>query len=175
MTSAPVLALPKGTGEFEIYSHASYQGLGCFLMQHGQIIAYASQQLKSHEANYPTHDLELAAVVFALKIWRHYLYGETFLIFTDHKSLKYLMNQNELNMWQRRWVELHKDYNCTIEYHPDKANIVADALNRKVQGQGTTPIHSEWTKEVIALRRMNVKIECKDEGRLLAMLEIKPT
>ena len=114
-----------------IYSDASYQGLGCVLMQNGKVIAYASRQLQPHEGSYLVHDLELAAVVFALKIWRHHLYGETFQIFTDYKSLKYLMSQKELNMRQRRWMELLKDYGCTIEYHPGKANVVADALGRK--------------------------------------------
>ena len=98
LTSAPVLSIPTGTGGFVIYSDASYQGLGCVLMQYGKVIAYASRQLRSYEVSYPVHDLELAAVVFALKIWRHYLYGETFQIYTDHKSLKYLMSQKELNM-----------------------------------------------------------------------------
>ena len=101
-TTAPVLVSPSGTGGFVVYSDASYQGLGCVLMQHGRVIAYASRQLRPYEISYPTHDLELAAVVFALKIWRHYLYGETFQIFTDHKSLKYLLSQKELNMRQRR-------------------------------------------------------------------------
>ncbi|KAL4020645.1 hypothetical protein IC575_019426 [Cucumis melo] len=114
-----------------IYSDASKKGLGCVLMQQGKVVAYASRQLKSHEQNYPTHDLELAAVVFALKIWRHYLYGEKIQIFTDHKSLKYFFTQKELNMRQRRWLELVKDYDCEILYHPGKANVVADALSRK--------------------------------------------
>ena len=91
LTSAPVLTLPSGEGGFVIYSDASHQGLGCVLMQHGKVIAYASRQLRPNENAYPVYDLELAAVVFALKIWRHYLYGEKFQIFTDHKSLKYLM------------------------------------------------------------------------------------
>ncbi|KAL4021404.1 hypothetical protein IC575_020200 [Cucumis melo] len=98
----------------------------------GKVVAYASRQLKIHEQNYPTHDLELAAVVFALKIWRHYLYGEKIQIYTDHKSLKYFFTQKELNMRQRRWLELVKDYDCEILYHPGKANVVADALSRKV-------------------------------------------
>ncbi|KAL4026107.1 hypothetical protein IC575_014531 [Cucumis melo] len=102
------------------------------LVTAGKVVAYASRQLKSHEQNYPTHDLELAAVVFALKIWRHYLYGEKIQIFTDHKSLKYFFTQKELNMRQRRWLELVKDYDCEILYHPGKANVVADALSRKV-------------------------------------------
>jgi hypothetical protein len=131
LTSAPVLALPSGTEGFVIYTDASKRGLGCVLMQHGRVIAYASRQLKSHDVNYPVHDLELAAIVFALRVWRHYLYGTQVQIFTDHKSLKYLMSQKELNMRQRRWVKLIKDYDCVIDYHPDKANVVVDALSRK--------------------------------------------
>ncbi|KOM26093.1 hypothetical protein LR48_Vigan230s000400 [Vigna angularis] len=100
-------------------------------MQEKRAVAYASRQLKIHERNYPTHDLELAAVVFALKIWRHYLYGSTFQVFSDHKSLKYLFDQKELNMRQRRWLEFLKDYDFELLYHPGKANVVADALSRK--------------------------------------------
>lgn len=131
LVTAPVLALPDDQGDFVIYSDASHKGLGCVLMQHGKVIAYASRQLKPHEQRYPTHDLELAAIVFALKLWRHYLYGEKCEIYTDHKSLKYIFTQKELNMRQRRWLELIKDYDCTISYHPGKANVVADALSRK--------------------------------------------
>ena len=100
-------------------------------MQNGQVVAYASRQLKTHERNYPTHDLELAAVVFALKIWRHYLFSSKFEVFSDHKSLKYLFSQKELNMRQRRWLEFLKDYDFELSYHPGKANVVADALSRK--------------------------------------------
>ena len=96
------------------------------------MVAYASRQLKLHEKNYPTHDLELAAIVFALKIWRHYLYGEKYFIYTDHKSLKYLPSQRELNLRQCRWMEMIKDYDCVIDYHPGKANVVVDALSRKI-------------------------------------------
>ncbi|XP_071695126.1 uncharacterized protein [Rutidosis leptorrhynchoides] len=134
LVSAPILALPSGSGGFQIYSDASKHGLGCVLMQHGKVIAYASRQLKPYEVNYPTHDLELAVVIFALKIWRHYLYGETCHIFTDHKSLKYIFTQKEINMRQRRWLELLKDYDANIQYHPGKANVVADALSRKSFG-----------------------------------------
>nr|GFB48605.1 putative polyprotein [Tanacetum cinerariifolium] len=108
LVSAPVLTLPSGSGGFQIYSDASKKGLGCVLMQHGKVIAYASRQLKPYEVNYPTHDLELVVVVFALKIWRHYLYGESCYVFADHKSLKYIFTQRELNMRQRRWLELLK-------------------------------------------------------------------
>ena len=131
LTSAPVLAIPKSGEQFTIYTDASHQGLGCVLMQERRVIAYGSRQLKPHELNYPTHDLELAAIVFALKIWRHYLYGEKFELFSDHKSLRYLFSQKELNMRQRRLMELLKDYDFTLQYHPSKSNVVADALSRK--------------------------------------------
>ncbi|KAL8155572.1 hypothetical protein AgCh_000818 [Apium graveolens] len=131
LVSALVLALPDGKGEFVIYSDISLKGLGRVLMQHDKVIAYASRQLKEYEDRYPTHYLELAAIVFALKIWRHYLYGEKCEICTDHKSLKYIFTQKELNMRQRRWLKLIKDYDCEILYHPGKANMVADALSRK--------------------------------------------
>ncbi|KAL8148600.1 hypothetical protein AgCh_005816 [Apium graveolens] len=131
LVSAPVLALPDDKGNFVIYSDVSHKGLGCVLMQHGKVISYSSRQLKEYEVRYPTHDLELAAIVSALKMWRHYLYGEKCEIYTDHKSLKYIFTQKELNMRQRRWLELIKDYDCKILYHPGKANVVADALSRK--------------------------------------------
>ncbi|WVZ51646.1 hypothetical protein U9M48_002768 [Paspalum notatum var. saurae] len=123
LTTAPVLTLPDQQKKFIVYCDASRDGLGCVLMQEGK--------LRKHELNYPTHDLELAAVVHALKIWRHYLYGQRCEIYTDHKSLKYIFTQNELNMRQRRWLELIKDYDMEIHYHPGKANVVADALSRK--------------------------------------------
>ncbi|KAJ0577600.1 putative nucleotidyltransferase, Ribonuclease H [Helianthus annuus] len=131
LSNAPVLTLPEGTDEFVVYCDASHTGMGCVLMQKGKVIAYASRQLKVHEKNYTTHDLELGAVVFALKLWRHYLYGIKFVIYSDHKSLQHLFNQKELNMRQRRWMETLNDYDCEIRYHPGKANVVADALSRK--------------------------------------------
>ncbi|KAJ9544988.1 hypothetical protein OSB04_024695 [Centaurea solstitialis] len=131
LTSAPILTLPNGKDGFVVYCDASKLGLGCVLMQDGKVIAYASRKLKVHELNYPTHDMELAAVVFSLKIWRHYLYGVKCQIYTDHKSLQYLLSQKELNMRQRRWIELLSDYDCEILYHPGKGNVVADALSRK--------------------------------------------
>ena len=133
-------------------------------MQHGRVITYASRQLRPYEISYPTYDLELAVVVFALMIWRHYLYGETFQIFTDHKSLKYLLSQKELNMRQRRWLELLKDYDCTIEYHPGKANVVADALSRKVSGR---------VANFLALRELNVELQVSPGVVLLATLKIR--
>ena len=132
LVEAPVFIQPTSGRDYTVYSDASRIGLGCVLMQDGKVVAYASRQLKPHEQNYPTHDLELAAVVFALKIWRHYLYGEKCRIFTNHKSLKYLLTQKDLNLRQRRWLELLKDYDCIIDYHPRKANVVADALSRKM-------------------------------------------
>ncbi|XP_071925131.1 transposon Tf2-1 polyprotein [Coffea arabica] len=142
LTSTPVLVLPDGGEGYAVYSDASGEGLGCVLMQNSKVIAYASRRLKPHEQNYPTHDLELAAVIFALKKWRHYLYGVTFEVYTDHKSLKYLFSQKELNLRQRRWVEFLEDYDCSINYHPGKANVVADALSRKAQVAGL--MVKEW-------------------------------
>nr|GEX88959.1 putative reverse transcriptase domain-containing protein [Tanacetum cinerariifolium] len=131
LCDAPVLALLDRPNDFVVYCYASNQRFGCVLMQRGKVIAYASRQLKIHEKNYTTHDLELGAVVFALKIWRHYLYGTKSVICTDHKSLQYIFDQKELNMRQGRWVELLSDCECEIKYHPGKANVVADALSRK--------------------------------------------
>jgi hypothetical protein len=133
LTTAPVLAQPDNTKPFEVYCDASGTGLGCVLMQDNRVIAYASRALRPHEQNYPTHDLELAAVLHALKIWRHYLMGAHCNIYTDHKSLKYIFIQADLNMRQRRWLELIKDYDLEVHYHPGKANVVADALSRKAQ------------------------------------------
>ena len=129
LTTAPVLAQPDIEKPFDVFCDASGTGLGCVLMQEGRVIAYASRQLRKHEANYPTHDLELAVVVHALKLWRHYLLGNLCHIYTDHKSLKYIFTQPELNMRQRRWLELIKDYNLEVHYHRGKANVVADALS----------------------------------------------
>ncbi|GKD83380.1 putative reverse transcriptase domain-containing protein [Tanacetum coccineum] len=125
------MALPKGGEDFVVYYDASHKGLGDVLMQREKVIAYASRQLKIHEKNYTTYDLELGSVVFALKIWRHYLYGTKCTVFTDHKSLQHILDQKELNMRQRRWLELLSDYACDIRYHPGKANVVADALSHK--------------------------------------------
>ncbi|GJW02169.1 putative reverse transcriptase domain-containing protein [Tanacetum coccineum] len=120
-----------GSEDFIVYCDASIKGLGAVLMQREKVIAYASRQLKIHEKKYTTHDLELGAVVFSLKRWRHYLYGTKCTMFTDHKSLQHILNQKELNMRQRRWLELLSDYDCEIRYHLEKANVVADALSRK--------------------------------------------
>ncbi|GJZ91582.1 putative reverse transcriptase domain-containing protein [Tanacetum coccineum] len=133
LCEAPILALPEGNDDLVVYCDASLQGLGAVLMQREKVIAYASRQLKPHKENYTTHDLELGTVVFALKIWRHYLYGTKCTVFTDHKSLQHILRQKELNMRQRRWLGLLADYDCEICYHPGKENVVADALSRKKQ------------------------------------------
>ncbi|GJZ94439.1 putative reverse transcriptase domain-containing protein [Tanacetum coccineum] len=133
LSQAPVLVLPEGNDDMEVYCDASSNGLDCVLMQRGRVITYASKKLKKHEEEYPTHDLELAAVVLALKLWRHYIYGVKIKIFTDHKSLKYFFDQRDLNMRQRRWLDLVKDYDCEILYHLGKANVVAYALSRKTR------------------------------------------
>ncbi|GJR22005.1 putative reverse transcriptase domain-containing protein [Tanacetum coccineum] len=131
LCSAQILALPERSENFAVYCDASHKGLGAVLMQKEKVIAYASRQLKVHEKNYTTHDLELGIVVFALKMWRHYLYGKKYVVFTDHKSLQHILDQKKLNMRQRRWLELLSDYDCELRYHPGKADVVADALSRK--------------------------------------------
>ncbi|GJQ96611.1 putative nucleotidyltransferase, ribonuclease H [Tanacetum coccineum] len=167
---APILALPEGNDDFVVYCDASHQGLGAVLMQREKVIAYASRQLKPHEENYTTHDLELGAVVFALKIWRHYLYGTKCTVFTDHKSLQHILDQKELNMRQRRWLELLADYDCEIRYHPGKANVVADALSRKERIKPlrvrslVMTIHPNLPSQILkaqteALKEENIKAE----------------
>jgi hypothetical protein len=131
LTTAPILVMPDMEKSFSIYCDASSQGLGCVLMQDGHVVAYASRQLRKHEAHYPTHDLELAVVVHALKIWRHYLMRKRCELYMDHKSLKYIFTQSNLNLRQRRWLELIKDCELGINYHRRKANVVADALSRR--------------------------------------------
>nr|GEU43247.1 putative reverse transcriptase domain-containing protein [Tanacetum cinerariifolium] len=132
LTNAPAVFMDLMNREVHFLRHVVNQS-GCVLMQRGKVIAYASRQLKIHEKNYTTHDLDLGAVVFALKNWRHYLYGTKSVIYTDHKSLQHIFNQKELNMCRRRWIKLFIDYECEIRYHPCKANVVADALSRKEQ------------------------------------------
>ncbi|GJZ20894.1 putative reverse transcriptase domain-containing protein [Tanacetum coccineum] len=165
LCNAPVLAFPDGPDDFVVYCDASKQGFGCVLMQRGKVIAYASRQLKKHEKNYTTHDLELGAVVFALKIWRHYLYGTKSVIYTDHKSLQYIFDQKDLNMRQRRWIELLSDYGCEIKYHPGKANVVADSLSRKKR---LKPMRGEASKDLKDLakwlRGLEKHFERRDDG-----------
>ena len=112
-----------------MYCDASKNGLGCVLMQFGRVVAYGSWPLKNHEQSYATHDMELEAIVFALKAWRHYLYGEQFEVFSDHKSLNYIFTQRDLNMRQCKWMEYLEDYDFTLHYHPGKANVVVDVLS----------------------------------------------
>ena len=171
LVSAPIFTVPSDGGGFFIYSNASKKQLGCVLMQNDKVVAYASKQLKSHEQTYPTHDLELAAVVFALKIWRHYLHGETCEIFTDHK--KYLFTQKELNLRQKRWLELVKDFNCTINYHPGKANVVADALSRK-SSRCMAHLITSQTHLVEELRRYGIEVMIRGQVDLLAHLTVRP-
>ncbi|GJY47656.1 reverse transcriptase domain-containing protein [Tanacetum coccineum] len=170
LCEAPILALPEGNDDFVIYCDASHQGLGVVLMQREKVIAYASRQLKPNEENYTTHDLESGAVVFALKIWRHYLYGTKCIVFTDHKSLQHILNQKELNTRQRRWLELLADYDCEIRYHPGKANVVADALSQKERIKPlrvrslVMTIHPNLPSQILkaqteALKEENIKAE----------------
>nr|AAX95377.1 Retrotransposon gag protein, putative [Oryza sativa Japonica Group]AAX96106.1 retrotransposon protein, putative, Ty3-gypsy sub-class [Oryza sativa Japonica Group]ABA92905.1 retrotransposon protein, putative, Ty3-gypsy subclass [Oryza sativa Japonica Group] len=171
LVSAPVLILPDQTKDFQVYCDASRHELGCVLMQEGRVVAYASWQLRPHEGNYPTHDLELVAVVHALKIWRHYLIGNRCEVYTDHKSLKYIFTQPDLNLRQRRWLELIKDYDMSIHYHPGKANVVAYALSRKSYCNAlcTEDVCKELQQE---LERLNVGIV---EHGFVAALEARPT
>jgi hypothetical protein len=166
LTTSPVLAVPETGKDYTVYCDASKNGLGCVLMQDMKVIAYGSRQLLPHEVNYPTHDIELAAVVFALKGWRHFLYGAKCELYTDHKSLKYFFTQKELNMWQRRWLELIKDYDLTINYTPGKANVVADALSRK--STDTQPMNRELPKELLMdLERLEIQcLEVQSLGNL---------
>ncbi|GJX23170.1 putative reverse transcriptase domain-containing protein [Tanacetum coccineum] len=140
LCSAPILALPEGSEDFVVYCDASHKGLGAVLMQREKVIAYASRQLKIHEKNYTTHDLELGSVVFALKIWRHYLYGTKCTVFTDHKSLQHILDQKELNMRQRRWLELLSDYDCDHCYHPGQGKRSGDGLSVR---NGLSPLRSD--------------------------------
>ena len=144
LTSASILIVLEKRQRYTMYCNASNDRLGCILMQSGRVVAYGSRQLRNHERNYTTHDMELTTIVFALKIWHHYLYGEQFKVFSDHKSLKYIFTQQDLNMWQRRWMEYLEDYDFTLHYHPSKANVVADTLSRKSQGVLANVASREW-------------------------------
>jgi len=170
LTIALVLAIPYPEKRYIILCDASSKGLGSVLMQGDNVITYASRQLKTHEENYPTHDLELAAIVFALKVWRRHLYGAQFDLFSDHKSLKYLFDQKDLNMRQRRWMEYLKDFDFDLKYHPGKANVVADALSRKALARAEVSMHTcELYKKV---RDLNLTVTVIGEGIMLQKLEI---
>jgi hypothetical protein len=141
LTTSPVLAQPDTATPFDVYCDASGTGLGGVLMQECQVISYSMRQLRHHEEHYPTHDLELVAVVMALWTWRHYLLGNVVHIYIDHKSLKYIFTQPDLNMRQRRWLELIKDYELEVHYHLRKANVVADVLSRKAHCNCLAAVH----------------------------------
>jgi hypothetical protein len=169
--SPPVLVMPNLQKGFDMYCDACGQGLGCVLMQEGHVNAYASCQLRKHELNYPTHDLELAAVVHALKIWIHYIMGTKCQVCTDHKSLKYIFTQKDLNLRQRRWLELIKDYDLEIHYHPSKANLVVDALSQKEHVHAT--IVAQLPDVIVEdFRRLNLGIVAHNEG---VTIEVEPT
>ncbi|RVW22844.1 Transposon Ty3-I Gag-Pol polyprotein [Vitis vinifera] len=175
LTTAPVLITPISGERYTVYCDASKTGLGCVLMQRGRVVAYASsRQLKNHEQNYPTHDLELAAIVFALKLWRHYLYGENFEVFSDHKSLKYIFSQKDLNARQRRWLETLEDFHFTLQYHPGKANVVADALSRKAQCVLSGLVVYEW-KMYDYISEFNPCFDVHDSGACFCTLIAQPT
>ncbi|GJR55230.1 putative reverse transcriptase domain-containing protein [Tanacetum coccineum] len=166
LCSAPILALPEGSEDFVVYCDASHKGLGAVLMQREKVIAYASRQLKIHEKNYTTHDLELGSVVFALKIWRHYLYGTKCTVFTDHKSLQHILDQKELNMRQRRWLELLSDYDCDIRYHLGKANVVADALSPQIEALKPENLEKEDVGGMIRKDIPKERLEPRADGTL---------
>jgi hypothetical protein len=171
LMSPPVLVMPDLQKGFDIYCDTCGQGLGCVLMQEGHMIAYTSRQLRKHELNYPTHDLELASVVHALKIWRHYIMGTKCQVYTNHKSLKYIFTQKDLNLRQRRWLELIKDYDLDIHYHPGKANLVADALSKKEHVHSA--IVAQLPDEIVEdFRRLNLGIVAHTEG---VTIEVEPT
>jgi hypothetical protein len=170
LTQAPVLTIPDLEKRYIVFCDASSKGLGSVLLQGDNVIAYASRQLKTHEENYPTHDLELAAIIFALKVWRHHLYGVQFDLFSDHKSLKYLFDQKDLNMRQRHWMEYLKDFDFDLKYHPGKANVVADALSRKALAQAEFMMHTCKLYEKI--QDLNLEATEVDNGLWLHKLEV---
>jgi hypothetical protein len=171
LTTALVLVQPDSTQPFDVYCDASGTGLGCVLMQNNRVIAYASRVLQNHEQNYPTHDLELAAVIHALKIWRYHLMGAKCNIYTDHKSLKYIFTQADLNMRERRWLELIKDYDLEVHYHPGKANVVADALSHKAHCHCSS---IENFSETLCYQIRNLNLEIIPQSSL-NLLSIEPT
>jgi len=154
-----------------VYCDASRIGIGCVLMQEGRVIAYASLQLKPHEKNYPIHDLELAAIVYVLKIWRHYIYDVSSEVFTYHRSLQPLFKQKDINLMQRRWLELLKDYDINILYHPGKANVVAKALGRKAMNMGSLayiPVGERpLASDVQALANQFMRLDVSEPSRVL--------
>nr|GEZ21269.1 putative reverse transcriptase domain-containing protein [Tanacetum cinerariifolium] len=162
LCSSPILALPEGSKNFVVYCDASHKGLGAVLMKKEKVIAYTSRQLKVYEKNYTIYDLKLGAVVFALKRWRHYLYGTKCVVFTDHKSLQHILHQKELNMRQLRWLELLSNYDCKIRYHPGKANVVVDALSQKERSK---PLRVRSLVMTIGLNLLKQILNAQSEAR----------
>ncbi|GKA59597.1 putative reverse transcriptase domain-containing protein [Tanacetum coccineum] len=160
--------IEEGNDDFIIYCDASHQGLGAVLMQREKFIAYASRQLKPHEENYTTHDLELGVVVSALKIWRHYLYDTKCIVFTHHKSLQHILDQKELNMRQRRWLELLADYDCEIRYHPGK--IIHETTKKIVQIQQRLQAARDRQRSYANVRRKPLEFQVGDR----VMLKVSP-
>jgi hypothetical protein len=140
LTTSPVLAHPDTDKSFNVYCDASGSGLGAVSMQEGRVISYSSRQLRHHEEHYPTHDLELAAVVMTLRTWLHYLHGNVVHIYMDHKNLKYIFIQPDMYMRQRRWLELINNYELEVHYHLEKANVIADVLSRKAHSNYLTVV-----------------------------------
>jgi hypothetical protein len=171
LMSPPVLVMPGLQKGFDIYCDACGEGLGCVLMQEGHVIAYTSRQLRKHELYYPTHDLELAAVVHALMIWRHYIMGTKCQVYTDHKVLKFIFTQKDLNLRQCRWLELIKDYDLEIHYHPGKANLVSDALSQKDHVHSA--VVAQLLDEIVEdFRRLNLGIVVHTKG---VTIDAEPT
>ncbi|XP_070057155.1 uncharacterized protein [Nicotiana tomentosiformis] len=172
LTKALILVLTLGSGSYTVYYDTSWIGIKCVLMQEGRVIAYASHQLKPYKKNYPMYNLELAAIVHALKIWRHYLYGVSCLMFKDHKNLQHLFKKKDLNLRQRRWLELLMDYDITILYHLGKANVVADTLNRKAKSMGSLsyiPVKERLLAlDVQVLANQFMRLDILDSSRVLA-------
>jgi hypothetical protein len=172
LITSPVLVQPDIAKPFNVYCDASSTGLGCVLMQEGRVISYSLRQLRRHEEHYPTHDLELAAMVMALRTWRHYLMGNVVHIYTDHKSLKSIFTQPDLNMRQRRWLELIKDYELEVHYHPGKANVVADVLSRKGHCNYLPAVRStreeSSTQVLLDLSLFNITLTPTLKGEIIA-------
>lgn len=170
LTTALVLSLPQEGVPFEVYCDASRVVLGCVLMQEHKVITYGSRQLKPHEQNYPTHDLELTAVIFAPKSWQHYLLGKKFVVYTDHKSLQYIFTQRDLNLRQRRWVEYLQMFDFTLSYTPGKGNVVVDALSRKGKAEVSM---REW-KLMEQLAVLHVQPDFSSGEAILCPITVMP-
>ena len=171
LTTTPVLAQPDNSKSYDVYCDTSGTSPGCVLMQDNRVITYVSQPLRLHELNYPTHDLELAVVIHILKIWRHYLMGTHCNIYTDHKSLKYIFTQADLNMRERWWLELIKDYDLEVHYHPGKANVVADALSRKAH---CSCLFADSHNKTLCSEMRKLNLEIIPQGTL-SHIRVEPT